>query len=296
MYLKRWFAAILFLISTSAFAQQDFSNVTIKTIPVAKGIYMLEGSGGNIGLAVGDEGALLIDSQYGPLTGKILAAVSKITDKPVRFLIDTHWHSDHTDGNENFAKNGAVIVAHQNVRKRLASGQHMAAFGIDVPPAPQKALPVITFTDGITLFWNNEPVDVFHPTTTHTDGDAVIFFKNSNIVHTGDLFFNGTYPFIDADSGASLDSYVAGIDSIMGRINDDTKIIPGHGPLSNKAEYKKFRDMLATVRDRMKALVKEGKTVDEIVAAKPTADFDAVWGKGFMTPDQWVKMVSSMMK
>lgn len=295
MYLKRWLVVIIVLASASAFAQQDSSNVTIKTTLVAKGIYMLEGSGGNIGLVVGDEGALLIDAQYAPLTDKIQAAISEITDKPARFLLNTHWHSDHTGGNENFAKSGAIIVAHENVRKRLASSQHMSALGMDVPPAAPKALPVITFTRSITFYLNGEPVEVFHPRIGHTDGDAVVLLKNSNIVHTGDLYFNGLYPFIDADSGATLDTYIAGIDSIMGRIDDNTKIIPGHGPLSNKVEYRKFRDMLATVRDRMKALAKAGKTVDEIVAAKPTADFDAVWGKGFMNPDQWVRMAVGMM-
>ena len=296
MFLKRWFVAVIILVSTSALAQQDFSSVTIKTTPVAKGIYMLEGSGGNIGLVVGDQGAFIIDAQYAPLTEKIQAAISEITDKPVRILLNTHWHSDHTGGNENFANSGAIIVAHENVRKRLGGGQHMAALGMDIPPAAPKALPALTFTGSITFHWNGEPIEVFHPQTSHTDGDVAIFFKNSNTVHTGDLFFNGTYPFIDADSGASIDSYIAGIDAIMARMDDSTKIIPGHGPLSNKTEYKTFREMLATIRDRMKALVKEGKTVDEIVAAKPTADFDAVWGKGFMNPDQWVRMICPMLK
>ena len=295
MYLKRWLAAILILVSGSALAQQDFSSVTIRSTRLAKGIYMLEGSGGNIGLAAGDGGVLLIDSQYGALTEKILEAVTKITDKPVRFLLDTHWHSDHTDGNLNLARNGATIIAHENVRKRLAGGQHMSALGVDIPPAPAEALPVLTFTGGITFHLNGEEVEVFHPRTGHTDGDAVVLFRNSNIVHTGDLFFNGLYPFIDADCGATLDGYIAGIDAILERIDGDTKIIPGHGPLSNKSEYKKFRDMLATIRDRVKKMVGEGKTVDEIVAAKPTAEFDDVWGKGFMPPDQWVRMVAGMM-
>lgn len=296
MHLKRWFAAIIILISTSVFAQQDFSNVTIKTTPVAKDIYMLEGSGGNIGLIVGDENALVIDAQYAPLTEKIQAAVSKVTDKPIRFLLDTHWHSDHTGGNENFAKSGTIIVAHENVRKRLANGQHMSALGMDIPPAPQQALPVITFTRDITIYLDGDSVAVIHPPTGHTDGDAVVFVKNRNVVHTGDLFFNGLYPFIDGDSGATLDTYITGIDFILNRIDDGTKIIPGHGPLSNKTEYKNFRDMLTTIRDRIKALATEGKTVDEIVAAKPTADFDDGWGKGFMNPDQWVGMVAGMMK
>ncbi|MDH3885616.1 MAG: MBL fold metallo-hydrolase, partial [Desulfobacterales bacterium] len=180
MSLKKLFIIMSCLVATSAFAQQDFSKVQIKTIPVAKGVYMLVGSGGNIGLSVGQDGAFLIDDQYAPLTDKILKAISAVTDKPVRFLVNTHWHYDHTGGNENIGKGGTIIVAHDNVRKRLAKGQFMKVFNANIPPSPPNALPVITFADSVTFHWNDETLEVLHPRPAHTDGDAVIYFKSTN--------------------------------------------------------------------------------------------------------------------
>jgi glyoxylase-like metal-dependent hydrolase (beta-lactamase superfamily II) len=295
MSIKKLVIIISCLVATSAFAQQDFSNVQIKTIAVAEGVYMLAGRGGNIGLSVGRDGAFLIDDQYAPLTDKILAAIAAVTDKPVRFLVNTHWHGDHTGGNENIGKGGTIIVAHDNVRKRLAKGQFMKVFNANIPPAPPGALPVITFADGVTFHWNNETLEVVHSKSAHTDGDAVIYFNNATVVHVGDLFFNGIYPFIDAGSGGSLEGVIAGVDDVLDRIDDNTRVIPGHGPLGNKADLKAYRDMLATVQGRMTELMNEGKNIDEIVAAKPTADYDAKWGGGFLKPDKWVKIVYSVM-
>ena len=296
MSLKKLFIIISCLVATSAFAQQDFSKVQIKTIPVAEGVYMLVGSGGNIGLSVGQDGAFLIDDQYAPLTDKILKAISAVTDKPVRFLVNTHWHMDHTGGNENIGKGGTIIVAHDNVRKRLAKGQFMKVFNANIPPSPPKALPVITFADSVTFHWNDETLEVVHVRSAHTDGDAVIYFKSTNVVHVGDLFFNGIYPFIDAESGGSMEGVIAGVEEVLGRIDDNTKVIPGHGPLGNKTDLKAYRDMLATVHESMTKLIKAGKNIDEIIAAKPTADFDAKWGGGFLKPDQWVRIVYAVMQ
>ena len=296
MPIKKIVLIISCLVAASAFAQQDFSKVQIKTIPVADGVYMLAGRGGNIGLSVGQDGVFLIDDQYAPLTDKILVAISAVTDKPVRFLVNTHWHGDHTGGNENIGKDGTIIVAHDNVRKRLAKGQFIKVFNANIPPAPPTALPVITFADGVTFHWNNETLEVVHSKSAHTDGDAVVYFKSANVVHVGDLFFNGIYPFIDAGSGGSLEGVIAGVDDVLGRIDDNTKVIPGHGPLGNKADLKAYRDMLATVHGRMTELIKKGKNMDEIVAAKPTADYDAKWGGGFLKPDPWVKIVYSVMQ
>jgi glyoxylase-like metal-dependent hydrolase (beta-lactamase superfamily II) len=295
MSIKKIVLIISCFIATSAFAQQDFSNVQIKTIAVAEGVYMLSGRGGNIGLSVGEDGAFLIDDQYAPLTDKIQAAIAAVTDKPVRFLVNTHWHGDHTGGNENIGKGGTIIVAHDNVRKRLAKGQYMKVFDANIPPAPPGALPVITFADGVTFHWNNETLEVLHSKSAHTDGDAVIYFKNANVVHVGDLFFNGIYPFIDAGSGGSLEGVIAGVDEVLGRIDDNTRVIPGHGPLGNKADLTAYRDMLVTIQGKMTKMMNEGKNMDEIVAAKPTADYDAKWGGGFLKPDQWVKIVYSVM-
>ena len=296
MSLKKLFIIISCLVATSAFAQQDFSKVQIKTIPVAKGVYMLVGSGGNIGLSVGQDGAFLIDDQYAPLTDKILKAISAVTDKPVRFLVNTHWHMDHTGGNENIGKGGTIIVAHDNVHKRLAKGQFMKVFNANIPPSPPKALPVITFADSVTFHWNDETLEVVHVRSAHTDGDAVIYFKSTNVVHVGDLFFNGIYPFIDAESGGSMEGVIAGVEEVLGRIDDKTKVIPGHGPLGNKTDLKAYRDMLATVHESMTKLIEAGKNIDEIIAAKPTADFDAKWGGGFLKPDQWVRIVYAVMQ
>ena len=296
MSLKKIYVIIGCLVATSAFAQQDFSKVQIETIPVAEGIYMLVGSGGNIGLSVGQDGVFLIDDQYAPLTDKILKAVSAVSDKPVRFLINTHWHMDHTGGNENIGKSGAIIVAHDNVRTRLVKGQFMKTFNVTIPPAPPKALPVITFAEGVTFHWNNETLEVLHPKSAHTDGDAVIYFKNANVVHAGDLFFNGVYPFIDAGSGGSMEGVIAGVNELLDRIDENTKVIPGHGPLGDKSQLKTYRDMLVTVHERIKKLISEGKNIDEIVAAKPTADYDEKWGGGFLKPDQWVQIAYSAMQ
>jgi cyclase len=297
MSLKKLFIIIGCLVATSAFAQQeDFSKVQIETSSVARGVYMLVGSGGNFGLFVGQDGALLIGVQYAPLTDKILKAISAVTDKPVRIFVNTHWHGDHTGGNETIGKGGTIIVAHDNARKRMAKGQYMKVFKVHIPPAPPEALPVITFADSLTFHWNNEALEVFHPKSAHTDGDAVIYFELANVVHAGDLFFNGMYPFIDADSGGSMEGVIAGVDKMLERIYDDTKVIPGHGPLGNKTDLQAYRDMLAAVYERMTKLIKEGKNIDEIIAAKPTADYDAKWGVGLLKPDQWVRIIYAGMQ
>ncbi len=289
-------ALAVVVFSSFAHAKQDFSKVEIKTIEVAPNIYMLMGAGGNLGVSTGKNGVFLIDDQYAPLTEKIIGAISKISDQPLKFLINTHWHFDHTGGNENVGKGDTIIVAHDNVRKRMAAGQMMKAFNFEVPPASPHALPVVTFPTALTFHWNGETIEVIHFPGAHTDGDAVIFFKNANVVHTGDLFFNGIYPFIDGQSGGSLKGMILSVDKILARADDSTKIIPGHGPLGNKADLKAYRDMLQEVHKRITRLQKDGKTVEEIVAAKPTADFDAQWGSGFLNPDQWVTIVSSAME
>lgn len=272
-------------------AQQDFSKVEITSQKVVDGIYMLQGQGGNIGVSVGEDGVFIIDDQYAPLTDKIKATIATLSDKPVRFVLNTHYHGDHTGGNENLGKGGAIIVAHDNVRKRLAAGQFIKAFNATLPPAPHKALPVVTFSSEVTFHWNNQTLAVKHIAPAHTDGDAVIFFEDANVLHTGDLYFNGFYPFIDASAGGSLKGMIDGVNKLLAAINDQTKVIPGHGPLSNKAELKAFRDMLATVHARLLALKAAGKTVEEIIASKPIADLEAEWGDGFLSTDAWLRIL-----
>jgi glyoxylase-like metal-dependent hydrolase (beta-lactamase superfamily II) len=238
----------------------------------------------------------MIDDQFAPLTGKILEAVATLTDKPVQFLVNTHWHFDHTGGNENFGKEGAVIVAHENVRKLMSAEQVMEAFGQTVPPAPPDALPVITFTDSMTFHWNDDEVKVVHVPPAHTDGDSFVHFVNDNVIHAGDLYFNGMYPFIDAEHGGSIDGMIAGTTRILRLADDDTRIIPGHGEVSGVRELRTYREMLRTVRDSIALQIKEGKSREEIIAAKPTAQFDEAWGGGFLQPDQWVGIVFDSMQ
>jgi cyclase len=290
--MKAHLAAALVLLAAPALAQQqDFSGVVIKAEKVAEGIYMLTGRGGNIGLSVGKSGTYLIDDQYAPLSDKILAAVRAITPDPVRFVVNTHWHGDHTGGNENMGKAGALLVAHENVRRRMSTEQFSAAFNSKTPPSPEGALPAVTFADAVTFHWNGDEIRVYHVPPAHTDGDAVVHFVKANVVHTGDLFFNGGYPFVDVSSGGRIDGVIAAAERVLGGIDDKTRIIPGHGPIGTKADLQAYRDVLRTLRDRIAKLKAEGKGKDAVIAAKPTADHDAKWGTGFMKGDVFTGLV-----
>lgn len=284
-------AALLASCAFASHAQQDFSKVEIKTQKLSDTTYMMMGSGGNLGLSIGADAVFLIDDQFAPLTPKIEAAIKQLTAKPVKFVLNTHWHFDHTGGNENLGKSGALIMAHDNVRKRMNSEQLIAFFNMPTKPSPKDALPVVTFSADTTFHINGDEVHAVHMPAAHTDGDSVVFFKKSNVVHMGDIYFNGFYPFIDTSSGGTVDGVIAAVDKVLAIARDDTKIIPGHGPLSSKADLKVYRDMLATLIGRIKEQVKAGKKLEEIVAAKPTADHDAKWGGGSIKPDKWVEMV-----
>ena len=283
--------AVAVLAAASAAAQQDFSEVEIKADKVAEGVYMLTGRGGNLGLSVGKSGAFLVDGQYGQLSAKILAAVKAITPEPVRIVVNTHWHGDHVDGNENLGRAGALLVAHENVRRRMSSEQFMGAFGRKVPPSPEGAWPVLTFADAVTFHWNGDEIHVFHVDPAHTDGDAVVHFVKADVIHMGDLFFNGGYPFVDTSSGGRIDGVIAAADKVLALAGPNTRIIPGHGLLATKADLQSYRDTLSTLRGRIAGLKASGKTRDEAIAAKPTADHDARLGTGFMKPDVWVGLV-----
>jgi len=289
-------AASLGAAPVPALAQDDFSAVQIEAEKVAEGIYMLTGRGGNLGLSVGDDGACLIDDQFAPLSGRILAAIGALTPEPLRFVINTHFHGDHTGGNENLGREGALLVAHENVRRRMAAGTFNEAFNRKVEPAPDAALPVVTFSEAATLHWNGEEIRVFFVGPAHTDGDSIIHFVNGDVFHMGDTFFNGMYPFIDVSAGGRIDGVIAAADRVLKVADEKTRLIPGHGPLASKADLQAYRDMLATVRDRIAKLKAEGKTAEEVVAAKPTADLDETWGGGFMKPDDWVGLVYASME
>ena len=274
-----------------AAAQEDFSKVEIKSEKIADGIYMLTGSGGNLGLAVGADAVFLIDDQYAPLTPKIQAAIAAITAKPVQFILNTHWHGDHTGGNESFAEAGALIVAHDNVRKRMSTEQFLAFFNMRVEPSPKRALPLVTFGTDVTFHINGDEVTALHCPAAHTDGDAIVHFRRRDVIHMGDIHFNYMYPFIDSASGGSADGVIAAVDRALALATDRTRIIPGHGPLATKADLQAYRDMLATVVGRIKAQLAAGKQMKEIVDSKPTREFEDRWGKGFIKADTWVSML-----
>ncbi len=276
----------------AAAQDQDFSKVEIRTTPLTDHVYMLMGAGGNLAVSAGDDAVFLVDDQFAPLTEKIGAAIAKISPKPVKFVINTHWHFDHTGGNENLGKAGTLIFAHENVRRRMDSEQFIAFMNMKQPPSPKAALPVVTFTASMSFHLNGEEIRAIHVANAHTDGDAIIHFTGSDVIHMGDVFFNGMYPFIDASSGGSIDGMVAACDQGLALANDKTKIIPGHGPLGGRAQLGEYRDMLATIAARIKPLVAAGRSVEQVVAAKPTAGFDEKFGKGFVGPDKFAEMVA----
>ena len=293
-------ATLLLLVSTITGTQADsakdeFSDVSIDTIKVEDGIYMLMGMGGNIGVSVGEDGVFMIDDQFAPLTTKIKTAIKEISDKPVRFVLNTHWHSDHTGGNENLGNEGVVIVAHDNVRERMTKDGFIEALNKKMPASPPAALPVITFNDRVTFHLNKQEIEVTHRSNAHTDGDSIVVFKSANVVHMGDTFFNGLYPFIDASSKGSVKGLIDTANHVLAMVDYRAKIIPGHGPLGDKQALLEYRDMLVTVRDRMRKLMGQGKSIEEIIALKPNADFDPIWGKSFLKPDAFLRILHAAM-
>jgi len=289
-------AVMMALPAGPAALAQDFAEVVIKPTRVAPGVHMLEGRGGNIGVCSGPDGVFMIDDQFAPLTEKILAAVSTISDQPVRFVLNTHWHGDHTGGNENMGKTGAVIVAHENVRERMSSEQFSKTFKRTTPPSPKSALPVVTFNDSVTFHWNDDELHVFHVEHAHTDGDSIIHMKKSNVVHMGDVFFNGMYPYIDVSAGGNIEGVIAAVDRVLRLCNARTALIPGHGPLGTPDDLRRYRAMLVSARDRVMRMVNDGADRDAVIAARPTRDLDEQWGGGFMKPDVWVGILYDGMR
>ena len=273
-------------ISSIACAQRDFSAVEITTEKAAEGIYMLQGAGGNIGLSVGADGAFVIDDQFAPLSEKIMAAIAEVTDKPVSFVLNTHHHGDHTGGNEQFGKSGAHIVAHDNVRTRLEVAGDAAS----------KSLPVITFSDTTTFHWNGDTIFIFHPENAHTDGDSIVHFQKANVIHMGDVFFAGRYPFIDVKSGGNLNGYIAALETALARINDETVVIPGHGPISRKADLMKSIALLKDIRTRVQALIDDGLDENAAVAADPLSDLNDEWAWGFISGERMTRAAYQSLK
>jgi len=252
-------------------AGQDFDDIQISRTQVAPAMYMLQGSGGNIGLSIGDDGALIVDDQFGPLTEKIVAAIAELTDKPVEYVINTHFHYDHTDGNENFGRLGAAIVAHSNSRDRMLTDQFVRTR--PQPAYSPDGLPEITFDQAVSVHFNGQTIDIFHLGRAHTDGDAVVYFREANVIHTGDVFVRYGLPFIDLGNGGSLQGMIRFVDAISQVINDDTVVIPGHGAVSTRQDVVEYAVMLRSIRDRVQVQIDEGRTLQQIIESDPTEGF-----------------------
>lgn len=291
--MKRTIAAALatasILIASPLAAQRDFSQVEITSQELAPGVAVLFGAGGNIGVSHGDDGTLIIDDQFAPLTDKIEAAVAYLGATPVHYVVNTHWHFDHTGGNENLGKKGAHIIAHENVRVRLVKGSPEGS-RFPVPPAPDEALPVVTYDRGITLHLNGDTIDVMFVGGGHTDGDSIVRWREKNIVHMGDLYFKiPGWPFVDVDSGGDIEDLLFSLDTAINLMDDNTQVIPGHGPMSNRAELVAYRNTVGEALTRIRALRSSGSTLEEAQASRPLDSFER--GEGFISEDQFIEAV-----
>lgn len=285
---RRLVVAVPFLLALAVvdplYAQQQ---VEVAATEVAPGIYMITGRGGNMAVSTGEDGVFVIDDQYAPLTERIVAAIRSFSEEPIRFVINTHWHGDHTGGNENLGEMGALIVAHDNVRRRMSVGGFLEALDVQVDPAAEGALPVVTFGRDVTFHLNGLEIHAFHVEHAHTDGDAVVLFRGADVIHMGDVYFNGRYPFVDVSSGGSLDGVISATRGVLELIGDETRVIPGHGPLSDKAELADYLSMLTQVRANVEALIERGLDREAVIAARPSAEWDSTWGARF-PPERFI--------
>ncbi len=280
----------LFIIQWSLQAQRNWEEIAIEPTKITDQVFMLTGSGGNIGVLLGEDGTYIIDDQYAPLSDKILEAIKSLGGDAPTFVLNTHWHGDHTGGNENMAASGATIVAHKNVRERMSTKQDRGN-GRTVDPSPESALPVITFEEDLTLYANGEQLLFFHVHEAHTDGDAIVYFTKNNVIHMGDTYFNGRYPYIDLYSGGTVNGIIEAANRVLFLANKDTKIIPGHGALSNKKELTAYRDMIMEVRDRVQQAIDAEMTFEEIQSANLTKNYDDEWTSGFIDGKRIVDII-----
>ena len=288
--------AALLAAPLTAAAQNDMADVEIRVEKVADNVAVLYGRGGNIGVSVGEDGVFMIDDQYAPLTDRIQAAIDTLSDEAIRFVINTHWHGDHTGGNENLGKAGAVIVAHDNVRERMSTDQFMKAFDRTVPASPRAALPVITFDDSVTFHMNGDTIDVMHVASGHTDGDSIVHFADADVLHMGDIFFNNGYPFVDLGSGGNVKGMIEAVERGLEIAGPETTIIPGHGKVTDRAGLEAYHEMLTTITGRVRELMAEGKSVSEIVDAGVTREFDERWSGQFINAERFIGFVHASLK
>jgi len=294
-------AATMMALSGPSFAQAppaasppppvDFSKVEIKTTGLGNDVYMLEGQGGNITVAVAKDGIIMVDGQFAPLHDKIKTAVAAISNQPIKYLVNTHFYGDHTGGNEAFASDGVTIVSQDNVKSRLAAGTVNGLTGAKTPAAPQAALPSDTYTNFSKIRLRGRVADLKHIANAHTDGDTYVWFKTANVLSTGDTFTNGRYPNIDFANGGNIKGMIAASDAYLKLTNARSRIVPGHGPIADRAALVEYRTMLVTARDRMEKLVKEGKSEDDVMAAKPFADLDAKWAPSELAAKNFIRVV-----
>jgi glyoxylase-like metal-dependent hydrolase (beta-lactamase superfamily II) len=286
----------LLILIIPSFGQTNYDTVRIRPVKITEQIYMLKGAGGNIGAFIGKEGTLLIDNQFAPLSNKINGAVKTLDPGEIRFLINTHLHGDHTGGNENFYKMGVTMVAHDQVRARMMKESFNARANRTTPPRDKEAWPTITFADKLNFHLNDEDIVLHHFDRGHTDGDVIVQFTKANVVHTGDAFVRYGYPFIDVSSGGGVNGFINTLDKILSLIDDNTKIIPGHGEVASKADVKKLRDQVADIRDQVTAALKKGKKPEDMAALGITDKYEAELGKGFVKGKDFVLMVAEDLK
>lgn len=271
------------LLAQTASAQGRRMEGDLIVTPVRGNVYLMEMEpAGNLGVSIGEDGAFVIDDQFAPMTDRIVAAVADLTDKPIKYVLNTHWHGDHSGGNENFGKLGHTIVAHDNVRARLNSHQYHLVFKQGTPPHPEAALPVITYSNTMTFHFNGDTIHVMHVPSAHTDGDSIFYFENADIMHTGDAFINRGFPLIDVASGGTIKGQIEATNKMLEFVGPDTIIIPGHGPLADRARMLEIRDMLVAARKAVTDLLDQGTGLDEILAAKPLAHLEEKWGQAIV--------------
>lgn len=283
---------LLLFTGYSLFAQENFDSVKIVSEKLTGNLYMITGAGGNLGVLVGPDGTLLVDNQFAPLSNRINGAIKTIDPGEIRFVVNTHIHGDHSGGNENFKRMGSTIIAQENVRKRMSTSVVNAKTNEVTPPREEDAWPVLTFPNSMSVFLNDEHIELVYLGPAHTDGDVAIWFKSANVMHLGDMFVTYGYPYIDYPGGGSINGFIANLDKILGLMNEQTCIIPGHGPISRKADVQKFRDTLADIRDQSLAALKKGKKPEEIAGLPIASKYDAVWGGSFFKGKDFVFQVA----
>ena len=291
------FGSFILFISSSNFPFAIASHLELNTTKLTNSMYVIHGSGGNVILSIGNDGIILVDDQYAPVTEKMKSVIANITNKPIKFVINTHWHPDHVGGNEKLGEAGAIIISHDNVRKRLSNDQFFELINQTIPALSKKGLPIITFSDNMTFYQNNDEIRISYLDNGHTDGDSAVYFTQNNVIHVGDDFSDRAYPFMDLSTGGSIDGLISSLQSIISMINNDTKVVAGHSGISNQTKVKDYVGMLIDVRSVISNMIKEGKTLDEIIQSKPTSQYDTIYQDySFIKPKDFVTNLYESLK